>query len=239
MKLMDQRRPGRTGKGRSSRAPLPRAHPDVLATDLGDEVVVYDSRDHRGHCLNASAAMVWRHLDGQTSLDEMVARLRRDLDASADEDTVWLALVELDRARLLAEPLEKPAPRDVSRRNMLRRMAVAAGGGAVLVPAISSIVAPPVHAQASALGCATPDVSCATFSCGGGCACASTTEGTNVCVVPDCGTLIACATSAGCPPGMVCFTMGCCGQGNFCVPIAPPNTSCFTLTSGGSAWQGR
>ena len=238
MRAMDQRRPGGTRKGRRAKAPLPRAHQDVLATTVGDEVVVYDSRDHRGHCLNPAAAMVWRHLDGQTSMDEMVARLRKELDASAGEDTVWLALEELDRAHLLEEPLERPAARDVSRRSMLRRMAVAAGGGAVMVPVISLIVAPPVHAQASALACATPDT-CQTFSCAGGCACVPTTEGSTVCIVPNCGTFIPCITSAGCPPGTVCFTLGCCGQGNFCVPIAPAGTVCFVPVTGGSSWQSR
>jgi hypothetical protein len=232
---MDQRRQRATGKARKSKGPLPRAHRDgVLATTVGDEIVVYDSRDHRGHCLNPSAAMVWSHLDGQTSMDEMVARLRKELDASANEDTVWLALDELDRAHLLEAPLDKPAARGFSRRSMLRRMGVAAGGGAVLVPMISSIMAPPVHAQVSALGCGTPDT-CQTGSCPGGCPCVPTTEGSNVCILPDCGTFTPCSTSAGCPPGTVCFTLGCCGAGNFCVPIAPPGFSCFA--PGQAAWQ--
>jgi hypothetical protein len=175
--------------------------------------------------------MVWSHLDGQTSMDQMVARLRK-LDASASEDTVWLALKELDRAHLLEAPLEMPAARDVSRRSMLRRMGVAAGGGAVLLPVISSIVAPPVHAQASAVGCPTPDT-CQTFSCPGGCACVPTTEGSTVCIVPTC--VAPCTTTADCPPGTVCFTLGCCGPATFCVPIAPAGTSCVTV--GQRSWQ--
>lgn len=228
---MEQRKP--RGKGNGSEAPLPRAQKaGVLATDVGDEVVVYDSKEHRGHCLNRSAAVVWRQLDGRTSMDQLVVRLRKEVDARADQDTVWLALKELDRAHLLEGPLERPIPQGVSRRSMLRRLGVAAGGGAVLLPAISTMVAPPAYAQASAVACPTPEPNCSTFSCAGGCACVPTTEGTNVCIVPTC--VAPCTTSADCPPGTVCFTLGCCGPATFCVPIAPAGTNC--VNRAGTAW---
>jgi len=230
---MEQRKRRGRGKGRGSEALLPRARREgVLATDVGDEVVVYDSKQHRGHCLNRPAAVVWRHLDGGTSMYELVAHLRKELDGPADEEMVWLALKELDRAQLLEGRLDMPASRDVSRRQALRRLGVAAGGGAVLLPAISSIVAPPVHAQVSAAACPTAEPDCATFSCPGGCACVPTTEGATVCIVPSC--VAACTTSADCPAGSVCFTLGCCGPATFCVPIAPAGTSC---TGPRARWQ--
>lgn len=225
---MDQRKRRRMGDGRGSGAPLPRALQDgVLATDLGDEVVVYDSKQHSGHCLNQSAAVVWRNLDGRTTMDEMVTRLRKESHGPADEDVVWLALKELDEAHLLDGPLDLPA-RGVSRRSMLGRL----GAGAVLLPAITSIIAPPAHAQVSAVGCPTPDT-CQTFSCPGGCACVPTTEGATVCIVPTC--VSPCTTTADCPPGTVCFTLGCCGPATFCVPIAPAGSTC--LTTDKRAWQ--
>jgi hypothetical protein len=218
-----KRRAGRTGRGSEA---LPRARREgVLATDVGDEIVVYDSKQHRGHCLNRPAAVVWRHLDGRTSVDELVGHLRDELDGPADEAMVWLALEQLDRAQLLEGRLDKPAARGVSRRQALRRLGIAAGTGAVVLPAISSILAPPAHAQVSAVACGSPEPDCATFSCPGGCACVPTTEGATVCVVPSC--VSACTTSADCPPGSVCFTLGCCGPATFCVPIAPAGTSCF------------
>jgi hypothetical protein len=175
--------------------------------------VVYDSKQHRGHCLNRSAAVVWRNLDGQTSMDDVVAELRKELDGPADEDTVWLALEELDKAHLLEGPLDPPVSVDLSRRSMLGRL----GAGAALLPVIMSVVAPPAQAQVSATACPTPEPDCATFSCAGGCACVPTTEGQTVCVVPSC--VSACTTTADCPAGTVCFTLGCCGPATFCVPI--------------------
>jgi hypothetical protein len=202
----------------------PRARREgVLASDVGDEVVLYDSKQHRGHCLNRPAAIVWRHLDGQTSIAELVRRLRDELDGPADEAMVWVALEELDRAELLEERLHRPAAGRVSRRQVLRRLGIAAGGGAVVLPAISSILAPPAHAQVSAVACGPPD-NCQTFTCPGGCACVPTTEGAVVCIVPSC--VAPCTTTADCPPGTVCFTLGCCGPATFCVPIAPVGTNC-------------
>lgn len=213
---MGQRVRDANGKGRTTGASLPRALQDgVLATDLGDEVVLYDSKQHRGHCLNKSAAVVWRNLDGQKSMSDVVARLRQEIDASADENAVWVAVAELQQAELLEGAVKVPGG-VVSRRKLL-------AAGAVVVPAVLSMTAPPAHAQVSAVGCSPPDT-CATFTCPGGCACVPTTEGTTVCIVPTC--VAPCTTTADCPPGTVCFTLGCCGPATYCVPIAPAGTSC-------------
>ena len=231
---MGQREQGGRGDRRGWGEALPRARREgVLATDVGDEVVVYDSKDHRAHCLNAPVAAVWRNLDGQTTMNELVTRLGKELHGPADEEAVWLALQELDKASLLEGQLhDRPSSSDVSRRHALRRLGIAAGGGAVLLPAISSILAPPVHAQVSAIACPTPDT-CSTFTClGGGCACAPTTEGTRVCIVPRC--VAACTTTADCPAGTVCFTLGCCGPATFCVPIGTAGTCAPTRS--GPAW---
>jgi hypothetical protein len=227
---MGERRRRDDDQGRRTEV-LPRARREaVLSTDLGDEVVVYDSKEHRGHCLNRPAALVWRRLDGQTSMDDLVTDLRKEVDGLADEETVRLALDELDRAQLLEGRLDPPASPEASRRSALRRIGVAAGSGALLLPAISSILAPPVHAQISAVPCPTPEPGCATFSCAGGCACVTTTEGATLCITPSC--VGPCTTSADCPAGSVCFTLGCCGPATFCVPLcgAP-------LPDPGRRWQ--
>ena len=201
---------------------LPRAQREgIVATDLGNEVVLYDSREHRGHCLNPVVAAVWRRLDGAVSMPEMLAHLRNELDTAADEGTVWAALGELEEAGLLESAPGGTGAGEISRRSLLRQM----GAAAVLVPAIATVVAPPAYAQVSGSTCSTPDT-CATFTCAGGFACVPTTEGALVCIVPTC--VAPCTTTADCPPGTVCFTLGCCGPATYCVPIAPPGTNCQT-----------
>ena len=122
----------------------------LLAQDVGDELVIYDQRSHEAHHLSPTAAVVWRAADGKRSLPELSALLRESLDANltaetalSDEDSdalVRLALDELDRVGLLVRGL--PGIREsMSRREML-------GVTAALLPVVASIVAPtPAMAQ--------------------------------------------------------------------------------------------
>lgn len=238
-----RKRDKRSCSNRDAGARLPRARRDaVLTMDVADEVVVYDERQHRGHCLNQSAAMVWRHLHRDVSMHELVATLRAELDPAVDEKVVWLAIRELQRVHLLEERVAVPS--GVSRRQLLHRLA--AGGGAVLLlPVISSVVAPPVYAQASPLTCTTTITDCDGVGegCPAGCVCASTSEGTHVCLEPTCEGATACTSSAGCPPGRICVPLGgfCCDLGaGACIPICPPGgfpadgTAATTSSTSGS-----
>ena len=71
---------------------------------LDDELIVYDQGLHRGHCLNRTAALVWRHADGERTIADLAAILRAELDPVADENLVWHALDRLNAAHLLDEP---------------------------------------------------------------------------------------------------------------------------------------
>lgn len=130
----------------------PRAREDRLVVqELPDEVLVYDLNRHKAHCLNRTAALVWGHCDGQTTVAEMATLLRKELNHPVDEAVVWLALHRLGRAHLLRERVIPPAgaPR-LSRREVMRKLALA-GAFSVLLPAVTSIVAP--TAAEAATGC--------------------------------------------------------------------------------------
>lgn len=132
---------------------LPEARRDqLLLQEVGDELVVYDRERHRVHRLNRSAALVWRHCDGQTSVEELAALLRRELDQPANEEMVWLALDRLQKAALLQDPLERTAEATrVSRRGVMRKLALA-GAFSVLLPFVASMIAPtPAMADSSGI----------------------------------------------------------------------------------------
>ncbi len=120
---------------------IPGARKDGLVIEeLADETLVYDLERNRAHCLNRTAAKVWRLCDGKTTVTEMVARLRRHGDLPVNEDVVWVALDRLSRAHLLRDRLARPVKaRRRSRRDVLRSLGAA---GAVLVPLVTSIIAP-------------------------------------------------------------------------------------------------
>lgn len=104
-----------------------------------------------------------------------------------------------------------------SRRDLLKKT-LAVGTAAYVAPMIVGQTTT-VHAQAISGNICTQVDTCQTFGCSGGdCACVPTVGGPTVCVSPTCGG-VACTTTAQCGFGAVCFTLGCCGQGNFCVPL--------------------
>jgi hypothetical protein len=107
---------------------FPRARKDGLTVrELPDETLVYDRERHRGHCLNAAAALVWRHCDGKTSVAELADIVARKLAVGDAAEVVGLALERLGRRHLLAgAPQPWPQGIRVSRREVLRKLALAA-----------------------------------------------------------------------------------------------------------------
>ncbi len=37
---------------------------DLVTKEVADEVLVYDLKSHKAHCLNQTAALVWKYCDG-------------------------------------------------------------------------------------------------------------------------------------------------------------------------------
>ncbi len=137
---------------KTTRALMPRARQDELVVEeLEDETLIYDLKRHKANCLNRTAALVWRHCDGQTSVAEVAALLEEHLATPTDEAVVWMALDRLGRAHLLSEPVTLPADKaQYSRREVLRTLRRVAGIS-LLLPVIESIVAPRAAAQASCI----------------------------------------------------------------------------------------
>jgi Coenzyme PQQ synthesis protein D (PqqD) len=138
----------------------------LVIQELPDELLIYDLNCHKAHCLNQTAAFVWKHCDGKTTVPEIAARLRKEFDATGDEALVWLALDQMEQSQLLREPIARPSNgKRTSRREVLRKAGLAATVG---LPLISSILAPNALAQAS---CRPRDAACTsdTQCCSGNC----------------------------------------------------------------------
>jgi hypothetical protein len=177
---------------------LPRARREGLVVEeLTDELLVYDLERNRAHCLNVTAAAVWKQCDGHSTAADIARRLLvepkwrkssdapelmhvKDSEAARDralkpqqltEQVVWLALEQLSRDHLLEERMSWPAalPR-VSRREALKRIGI---GAAIAVPIVVSITAPtPVQAgtcKPHNASCTTGIECCSTICSGGHC----------------------------------------------------------------------
>src|SRR6267142_6928733 len=97
----------------------------IIVKEVQDEVLVYDMDRDTAHCLNLSVAAVWKKCDGRSTPAQIAHSLRTESQANVNEDFVWLALDQLARDHLLAEPLEWPAaiPR-FTRREAVRRISI-------------------------------------------------------------------------------------------------------------------
>ena len=128
-----------------------------VVKELPDEILVYDTESHQAHCLNPTAAFVWKHCDGEKSVEQIAELLHAELDVRDAEELVWWALRRLEKARLLTEPVSPP-PKVArrSRRELVRRLGLV-GGLSVLLPVVSSIVAP---TPAEAAGTCVPFGGC-------------------------------------------------------------------------------
>ena len=148
----------------------------LLIRELPDELLVYDQEQHRAHCLNRTAALVFQQADGTRTLEELARVL--DPAAAAGPDAVsavTLAVVQLADAGLLeANPLPDRPASSLSRRDVARRFGIAA---AILLPAVATLVAPtPAEAAAT---CVT---SCAGQTNGTPGTCGTDNPGTLFCV---------------------------------------------------------
>lgn len=125
----------------------------LVIEELDDELLVYDLESHKAHCLNSTAALIWRHCDGKTGAAGIANRLRQESRILIDDEVVWVALRRLGKANLLRERVTPPKEFEFgsSRRDLLKKLALV--GGLSVVTIIS-----PTAADA-ATGCTTK-VSC-------------------------------------------------------------------------------
>src|SRR5882672_2710045 len=141
---------------------------NLVIRELDDETLVYDSERNEAHCLNQTAALVWKQCNGKTTAAQAAQFLQSSLNVVVDADLIWLAVRQLERFRLV-EPASKS--RSVSRRKLILKYAPAA----LALPAIMSITAPTPAQSASCtppnavIGCpCSTDSDCASFNCNGG-----------------------------------------------------------------------
>lgn len=140
----------------------------LIVRELDDETLVYDLERNDVHCLNPTAALVWKHCDGRLTVAEITKRVEDELQATVDEQVVWLALAQLRRKRLLTEriPRARSTP-GISRREMAHRLAQAM---VIALPLITTIVAP-TPASAGSVDCTNCFSPPLTICCPTGCPC--------------------------------------------------------------------
>jgi hypothetical protein len=152
---------------------MPRARiAGLVAEDIDDEIIVYDEEKEKAHCLNQTAALVWKNCDGKRTVAEIAQGMQAELNAPVETNVVWYALKELDKYRLLQDSITLPNELvAVTRREFLKQIGVAA---AVVAPIVLSITLPTPAQAASCLpsgaGCTDGGQCCSGICLGGTCA---------------------------------------------------------------------
>jgi hypothetical protein len=162
---------------RPEQLPLARTE-QLIVKEVDDEVLVYDLANDKAHCLNDTAARVWKSCDGKNSVTDISTSLAKEAGVAIDEGVVWLALDQLKKFKLLEQvPTAPTVFAGMSRRQLMRSLGVAA----IALPVIISIAAPTAEAQASCAGSSRPnqcpcgnDGQCASNHCVGGKCCPTT-----------------------------------------------------------------
>lgn len=134
---------------REWRGPLAR-EVSLVIEELSDELLIYDLNRHKAHCLNRTAAWVWKHCDGRRTVEEMAVLMSEELKTPVNEQLIRLALDKLGKEHLLERRFVPPPMMGQLNR---RQIARALGAGAiVIIPLITSIVAPTAEAATSCKG---------------------------------------------------------------------------------------
>lgn len=149
---MSDQRAQQSGTGTRAIVPAARVD-DLVITETGDELVVYDKERHHIHHLNHTSAVVWRLCDGRRSIDDVANDGSIELGAAIDEEVVRAALTYLADAGLLSGEMSGgTSPQRGSRRALVRRAAIK---GAIVAPLVMSMTAP---TAAMASSCPSPYV---------------------------------------------------------------------------------
>ncbi len=135
---------------------LPKARAEGLVVQKSNkELLVYDLRENRAMSLNETSALVWLNCDGEKTVDKIAIDLGHHLGVTTSRDLIYLALRQLQKEQLLDETLDFSQETTFrSRREMIKRVGFS---GAIALPIISSVVAPPaVRAQSCVPGGSLP-----------------------------------------------------------------------------------
>src|SRR5438105_3887211 len=124
---------------------------NLIMSEMAEEVLVYDRKSHKAHCLNRTAALIWKRCDGTKTVRQISAEVEREAGVSMPEEFIWLALKQLEQNALLDEQFLLPrSASGLTRRDVLKKAGLAAAIG---LPLISSLIVP-TAAEAGVSQCA-------------------------------------------------------------------------------------
>jgi hypothetical protein len=124
----------------------------LVVQEMPDELLVYDTENNKAHCLNRTAAFVFKSCDGGKSAADIASLYSLESGNKMSEDMVWLAIDQLNENDLLEQQV-KSLFAGQSRRDVIKKIGFAS---VVALPVIASLVAPKNAIAAASCACANP-----------------------------------------------------------------------------------
>lgn len=129
---------------------------DLVIQELSDEVLVYDLKTNKAHCLNQTAALVWKSCDGKNSIENIVSNFEKQTGDKVSEDFIWLAIDQLNEKNLLADDIA-PKFAGQNRRQVLKKIGLAS---VIALPIVASLTAPTAALAVACSGVVTTCIGC-------------------------------------------------------------------------------
>ena len=136
---------------KNSQIPVARKE-GLVIQETADEVLVYDLNSNKAHCLNQTAAFIWKSCDGNNSITDISVLFENEVGSTVHEDMIWLAIDQLNDKKLLETSIKSDfAGR--SRREVIKKIGLAT---VVALPLIASLTAPTSVLASTSCACVVP-----------------------------------------------------------------------------------
>jgi hypothetical protein len=133
----------------------------LVVQEMPEEVLVYDLNSNKAHCLNQTAAFVWKSCDGEKTVTDITNLFKDQTGNNVNEDLVWLAIDQLSEKNLLTEDLASNF-KGQNRREVIKKIGLAT---VVALPLVASLTAPTSVLAAASCSCGGVPANCAGTSC--------------------------------------------------------------------------
>ncbi|MGI8408699.1 MAG: PqqD family protein [Pyrinomonadaceae bacterium] len=131
----------------------------LVVQEVPDEVLVYDLDSNKAHCLNKTAALVWKSCNGMNTISDISKLVESEAGGSVSGDIVWLAIDQLSENGLLETQINSKFAGQ-SRREVIKKIGLAS---MVAIPVIASLVAPQNALAVGSCSCTVDDACAATL----------------------------------------------------------------------------
>ncbi len=132
----------------------------LVVQEMPEEVLIYDLDTNKAHCLNNTAAFVWKSCNGKNSVADIAKMFEADSGNVVQEDLIWLAIEQLNDKNLL----DADVPTNIkgqNRREVIKKIGLAS---MIALPIVASLAAPSSVLANVSCSC-TAAAQCAATNC--------------------------------------------------------------------------